>query len=122
MATNDEIIGYVLNTPNNTNPNVLRDMLNEQGGSGGGVDFFVVNFTMNENNQNELESDKSAEEIIEAIEAEAAPIGHMMLKAGDMLLVNEWCLISFFTGSLGVTLNGQRYDTREGNVWDKLTS
>ena len=121
MATNDEIIGYVLNTPNNTNPNVLRDMLNEQGGSGGGADFFVVNFT-DGSDQSKKESDKSAEEIIEAIEAGAAPIGHFMLRADDMLLVSEWCLISYYTGSLSVTFNGQQYNTREGNVWDKLTS
>lgn len=122
MATNDEIIGYVLNTPNNTNPNVLRDMLNEQGGSGGGVDFFVVNFTMNENDQNKVESDKSAEEIIEAIEAGAAPIGHYTVGTSESLLVSEWCLISYYTGSLSVTFNGARFNTREGNVWDKLTS
>ena len=34
MATTDEIMGYVLNSPHNTNPNVLKDMLNEQGGGG----------------------------------------------------------------------------------------
>ena len=30
----DEIIEYVMNTPDNSNPRVLRDMLNELGGSG----------------------------------------------------------------------------------------
>ena len=123
MATNDEIIGYVLNTPNNTNPNVLRDMLNEQGGSGGGVDFFVVNFIpKDDNNLNRVESDKSAEEIIEAIEAGAAPIGHLTVGTSESLIVSEWCLISNYTGSLFVTFNGDRYNTFEGSVWGKLTS
>ena len=32
-----DIIRYVLHTPTNTNPNVLRDMLNEYRGSGGTI-------------------------------------------------------------------------------------
>ncbi len=44
MATTDEIMGYVLNSPHNTNPNVLKDMLDEHGGGGGGgaVDVPVI--------------------------------------------------------------------------------
>ena len=122
MATNDEIIGYVLNTPNNTNPNVLRDMLNEQGGSGGGVDFFVVNFIPKDDNVLQLISDKTTEEIMSAIEAGAAPIAHYTFTMDESLVASEWCLISYYTGVFAVTVNGERYNTFEGSVWGKLTS
>ena len=36
----DEIIDYVMETPGNTNPNVLRGMLNNRGG---GSDILLVN-------------------------------------------------------------------------------
>ena len=42
----DEIIDYVMETPGNTNPNVLRGMLNNRGG--GGSDILFVNMTVEE--------------------------------------------------------------------------
>ena len=45
MATTDEIMGYVLNSPHNTNPNVLKDMLDSvSGGSSASICEFSVDF------------------------------------------------------------------------------
>lgn len=41
MATTDEIIKYVMNSPENTNPGILRELLNEHGGAGGGVGIYT---------------------------------------------------------------------------------
>ena len=43
----DEIIDYVMETPGNTNPNVLRGMLNNSGG-GSSSDVLVANMTYDE--------------------------------------------------------------------------
>lgn len=39
MATNKEIIDYVIESPDNTNPNVLRSLLESNGGDGGDIPF-----------------------------------------------------------------------------------
>jgi len=39
MATNKEIIDYVIESPDNTNPNVLRSLLESNGGGGGDIPF-----------------------------------------------------------------------------------
>lgn len=48
--TKDEIIDYVLNSPENTNPNVLKgmlDQLNNGGSDSGGFEFVTVDFNVN---------------------------------------------------------------------------
>lgn len=48
--TKDEIIDYVLNSPENTNPNVLKGMLDQLdngGSSSGGFEFVTVDFNVN---------------------------------------------------------------------------
>lgn len=44
--TKNEIIQYVINTPENSNPNVLRSMLDELS-AGGDSDFSIANVTIN---------------------------------------------------------------------------
>ena len=59
----DEIIDYVMETPGNTNPNVLRGMLNNSGGSGSGV--LIVNGTIDAETQMDT-LDKTWQEIHDA--------------------------------------------------------
>lgn len=44
--TNQEVVDYVLNTPNNTNPVILKQMLKEVAGSGGNIDLGVTGATV----------------------------------------------------------------------------
>lgn len=63
MSTKEEIFEYVTETPENTNPAVLRSMLNElSGGGSGGAGLFVVNIQYNDST-GEYEVDKTLEEI-----------------------------------------------------------
>lgn len=39
---NEEIIDYVMENPNNTNPNVLRSMLGQNGGGSSGGNILIV--------------------------------------------------------------------------------
>ena len=59
----DEIINYVMDTPGNTNPNVLRGML--QNNSGGSDNIFLVKIRPGEEDDTFI-SDKTYEEITEA--------------------------------------------------------
>ena len=71
----DEIINYTNNSPENTNPNVLRGLLGNmnisQNESEGGSDIFVVNmtFTFDESNNTVITSDKTVDEIRAAASA-----------------------------------------------------
>lgn len=40
--TIDEIISYIMDTPENTNPNILKEMLNEMASGGGSSRVFAV--------------------------------------------------------------------------------
>lgn len=43
MANKEEILGYVMTSPQNTNPAVLGNMLdNYEGGSSGGAEFIII--------------------------------------------------------------------------------
>ena len=46
MSTKDDVFNYVMNSPEDTNPAVLRSLLNgiEEGGSGG--DDFIITYTI----------------------------------------------------------------------------
>lgn len=57
----DEIINYVMNTPGNTNPNILRGMLDEISSSRGGGDVLILHEDPNTHNL-----DRTAAEIYEA--------------------------------------------------------
>ena len=77
----DEIINYVNNSPENTNPNVLRGMLNNMdssqqssGGSSGGGIFFVTVTGGWDNDEFAGTSDKSVSEIISAWAAGNLPV------------------------------------------------
>lgn len=51
MATTKEIIDYVMESPHNTNPSVLKSLLNEHstsGSSGGGGGTFIINSAYDE--------------------------------------------------------------------------
>lgn len=45
MSLDTEIIDYVMHTPNNSNPNVMRGILGKSGGSGGN-DIAVFDVTL----------------------------------------------------------------------------
>lgn len=55
----DEIIDYVVETPQNTNPNILRGMLQNLGG-GGSNDFVLT--VIRDNEQEQYRFDKTPEE------------------------------------------------------------
>lgn len=59
----EDIVNYVMETPGNSNPAVLRDMLDSYSGGGG---VFWVTFTWDDDT---LVSDKTAEEIYNAVMA-----------------------------------------------------
>ena len=44
--TNQKIVDYVINTPNNTNPAILKQMLKDIAGSGGNVDVTIDGETL----------------------------------------------------------------------------
>lgn len=75
--TKKEIFDYIKHTPYNTNFNILDSMLNELVSGEGGNNFMTVNFTgegvvSQESNlieANNLEADKTIEEILAAYEA-----------------------------------------------------
>lgn len=69
--TKEEILDYILQTPENTNRRVLSDMLDEfsSGGSGGNSDIFIVTYTDDENDEGTLTCDKTLAEITAAMEA-----------------------------------------------------
>ena len=77
----DEIINYTNNSPENTNPNVLRGLLGNmnisQNESEGGSDIFVVNmtFTFDESNNTVITSDKTVDEIRAAASAGKTVMG-----------------------------------------------
>ena len=62
----DEVINYVMETPGNTNPNVLRGMLNNSSGSNDGI--FRATFS-GLTSDNTASCDKTSEEFIAAYEA-----------------------------------------------------
>ena len=62
----DEVINYVMETPGNTNPNVLRSMLNNSSGSSDGI--FKATFSGLTSNDN-ASCDKTFEEFLAAYEA-----------------------------------------------------
>lgn len=53
MSTKDDVFDYVMNSPEDTNPAVLRSLLNgiEEGGSGG-VEDFILTFTITDYDEN----------------------------------------------------------------------
>lgn len=70
MPDINDIFNYVMDTPDNTNPNVLRSMLNnlEEGGSGGGV--LVVTCTRTGSPvPSSITADKTCKEIFDAYAA-----------------------------------------------------
>ena len=64
MATTNEIIKYIMNTPENTNPGILRELLNEHGG--GGSDMLIVN-VVQDDDTSEPRLDRTWQEIHDAI-------------------------------------------------------
>jgi len=65
MPDINDVFNYVMNTPDNTNPNVLRSMLNSiEGGGGGGV--FMIGATIAGES---LTLNKTFSEIFEAAKA-----------------------------------------------------
>ena len=81
--TSDEIIRYIMNTPENTNPNILKQMLNEMG-SGGSSQVFVV-YCDNWRHNNE-------------------PVGAIDVPYTDLvaaLEANKFCVICFYNGFEG---------------------
>lgn len=64
----DELIDYVTESPENTNPNVVRSLASQIPAGGGNSEIFVVNLTYDESIAKFI-SDKTAREVINAAEA-----------------------------------------------------
>ena len=80
------------------------------------VEFFVVHFTDGDNNTKV--SDKTAEEIGEAIDNGKVPLGIFSFSLGDMRIGDGFSFIERFTGNCHVAFNGLYYGTGTGNVWE----
>lgn len=50
MSTKDEVFDYVMDSPQDTNPSVLRSLLNgiEEGGT---MEDFIITFTVNDESE-----------------------------------------------------------------------
>lgn len=73
MPDIDDVFNYVMNTPDNTNPNVLRSMLNNlEGGGGGGVLVVTVTIVEDPGGGQRLVCDKTTGQIINAIQTGGA--------------------------------------------------
>ena len=71
MPNTEDIFNYVMDTPDNTNPNVLRSLLNGlEGGSGGGTFITNVDVT-SEGNYTYYTLDKTWQEIYDASSSSA---------------------------------------------------
>ena len=66
--TKEEILNYVMDTPENTNRAVLNDMLNELQTSGGAT-AFTVTFTPTDADWTTFTADKTLAEVLAAYEA-----------------------------------------------------
>ena len=64
----EEIISYVMHSPENTNPNVLRGILNTSGG--GSSDFFVISLFYDETIE-DFNIDKNYQEILNVLNTNA---------------------------------------------------
>ena len=80
------------------------------------VEFFIVHFTDGDNNTKV--SDKTAEEIGEAIDNGKVPFGIFSFFLGDMRVGDGFCFIERFTGRCHAEFNGINYGTGTGNVWE----
>lgn len=85
--TKEEILNYVMNTPENTNRMVLNDMINELvNSSGGGASVFTVTFTPTNEEQTAFTADKTISEI-EAAYEEGAIIQGRFGQQNDMYTI-----------------------------------
>lgn len=69
--TKDEIIDYVLNSPENTNPNVLKGMLDQLDSGGGNEDFSIAEVQVQIDSSANVKSYSAAaifEDMIEVID------------------------------------------------------
>lgn len=97
---------------------ITADALNhiEQGvESASQVEFFVVHFTDGDNNTKV--SDKTAEEIGEAIADGKVPLGIFSLSLGGAPMADDFSFIRRYTGAYSVAFNDHAYITNTGNVW-----
>lgn len=74
----NEIINYISETPENTNNQILRPMLQKLGnsGSGGGAAPFVVGVVYKNGDSGQRRTDKTVQEVLDAIEAGQAIVVH----------------------------------------------
>lgn len=87
MSTKDDIFNYVMNSPEDTNPAVLKSLLNgiEEGGSGGG-DIYYVNFHQVKEepwDTDAWECDKEQYEIFTALNEGKRVIGKIYFYGND---------------------------------------
>ena len=79
--TKQEIIDYTLSTPDNTNPRILREMLESLGSTGTTQDtFWITGSSLGSQSQ---VIDKSYNEIIEAIDNNLLPVISIPTTTGD---------------------------------------
>lgn len=108
MSTKDDVFNYVMNSPEDTNPAVLRSLLNgiEEGGSGG-VEYFDITYTCEEGGEPSI--DKTYTQILSAYNS--GKVVRLIIPAGNQVDTD----VIYYT--LKMTLCGlSMYDNDENYV------
>ena len=82
MSSKDDVFNYVMNSPEDTNPAVLRSLLNgiEEGGSGG-VEYFDITYTCEEGGEQSI--DKTPTQILSAYNS--GKVVRLIIPAGNQV-------------------------------------
>ena len=102
--TKEDILNYVMNSPENTNRMVLSDMLDEFNSSGGGGPMQEIFCNISEFVDGKLPDGSAAEEY-----------GYFTITIPDTIPSNEWIIISCAPID-DTTLGGKKYDEMTSTV------
>ena len=115
MSTKDEVFDYVMNSPEDTNPAVLRSLLNGiQEGGGGGGDIYYVSFHQIAQEpwySDSWECDKGHVELFNAFEEGKRVIGKIYFYGNT----SQWADVT--VPCMGVWLDPGYSETRINFVW-----
>lgn len=111
--TKEEILDYVMNTPNNTNRMVLNDIIDELvNSSSGGASVFTVTFTPTNEEWTAFTADKTIDEIEAAYEEGAIIQGRYGTENDMYTMIN----LDYIGGGLASFKNIAVYDNNPPNL------